>query len=77
MFLHSQSAQGFDPKRSPCLLIRTTTRIQPLSCETSPKRFTTARSACRVLSDQPHPRDLLPTLFLDDANNLLRLYNSA
>jgi hypothetical protein len=72
-----QSAQGFEPRISPCLLIRMTTNTQPRSCETSPKRLTTARSACNVLSDHPHPRDRVPTLFRDDATTLLRFTSSA
>ena len=68
-----QSGHGFDPRISLCLLIRTTVKTHPCSCERSPKLFTTARSACIVLSDQPQPLDLLPILFLEEASSLFLL----
>jgi len=44
-----------------------TIKTAPRSCERSPKRFTTARSACIVFSDHPHPLDRDPTRFLASA----------
>jgi hypothetical protein len=59
----TQEAQGLEFIIWFCLLSLTTVRVQPRSCDTSPRLFTTARSACIVWFEYPHPRDREPTLF--------------
>jgi hypothetical protein len=63
-------AQGLEYIISFCLLIRITVRVQPRSCEVSPRLFTTARSACIVWLEYPQPLDREPTLLRELAISL-------